>query len=83
DGFGKGDGGQTCAKTKAILPQTRDGIDYAIYGYFFWDIHISVVERTIRGHRGSPISLVQIVENSIDFCIMSPNVVETKEQSDK
>ena len=90
DGTGNGDGGQTHAVVKAPISQTCDGIDCTIHGHLLRDDNVSCVfmivftrVTSLIGNSSSIIFCIQVVENSIDFCIMSPNVVEAKEQSDK
>ena len=84
DGFGNGDGCQIATPREAIISQTRDGIDCTIHGHIFRDNYFSgVVASTTFGHIGFFLSLVQIVKNAIDFCIMSPSGIYAKEQSDE
>ena len=79
DGVGNGDGGQTAATTEAVISQTRNGIGYTIIGHCFGNHYIasiftiiSVKTVPLKGDSSRSISIVQIVENSVYLCIVSP-----------
>ena len=79
DGVGNGDGGQTAASIEAVTSQTRDGIGDTIIGHCFGNHYIACVFTIIsdkvvplKGDSSRFISVVQIVENSVYLCIVSP-----------
>ena len=79
DGVGNGDGGQTAAKKEARFSQTRDGICDAIISHCFRNHYVTGVFIIIRvkivslkRDRSRPVDYIQIVENAIYLCVMSP-----------
>ena len=79
DGVGNGDGGQTAAILEAVISQTRDGICDAIISHCFRNhyvtgvfIIIRVIIASLKSDCSRLIVCIQIVENSIYLCVMSP-----------
>ena len=79
DGVGNGDGGQTAAIPEAAISQTRDGICDAIISHCFRNYYVTgvfIIIHVIRGSLKSDCSrlvgCIQIVEDSIYLCVMSP-----------
>ena len=79
DGVGNGDGGQIEATPKAPISQTHDGIGDSIIGHCFGNLYIasiftiiSVIFVPLKGDSSRFISVVQIVENSVYLCVVSP-----------
>ena len=79
DGVGKGDGGQTAATIEAVPSQTRDGICDAIISHCFRNRYVTGVFIIIRfiivslkSDCSRLVGCIQIVEDSIYLCVMSP-----------
>ena len=79
DGVAKGDGGQTAAIIEAVISQTRDGICDAIIGHCFRNLYVTgvfiiirVIIVSLKSDRSRLIVCIQIVEDSIYLCVMSP-----------
>ena len=79
DGVGNGDGGQTAAICEARPSQTRDGICDAIISHCFRNhyvtgvfIIIRVIIVSLKSDRSGTVGCIQIVEDSIYLCVMSP-----------
>ena len=79
DGVGNGDGDQTAASLEAVISQTRDGKYDAIIGHCFRNhyvtgvfIIIRVIIVSLKSDRSRLVVCIQIVEDSIYLCVMSP-----------
>ena len=75
DGVGNGDGGQTAATIEAETSQTRDGICDAIIGHCFRNHYVAgvcIIKLSIISDRSRLVGCIQIVEDSIYLCVMSP-----------
>ena len=79
DGVRNGDGGQSAATFEAVISQTRYRICESFKRHCFGNHHIACVFIIIRvpsvplkGHSSRFISFVQIVENPIYLCVVSP-----------
>ena len=79
NGVGNGDGGQTAAIIEARTSHTRDGICDAIIGHCFRNhyvtgvfIIIRVIIVSLKSDRSRFVVCIQIVEDSIYLCVMSP-----------
>ena len=79
DGVGNGDGGQISAIIEAETSQTRDGICDAIISHCFRNhyvtgvfIIIRVIIVSLKSDRSGTVGCIQIVEDSIYLCVMSP-----------
>ena len=79
DGVGNGDGGQTAATSEAAISQTRDGICDVIISHCFRNhygtgvfIFIRVLIVSLKSDRSRLVGCIQIVENAIYLCVMSP-----------
>ena len=79
DGVANGDGGQTAAICEARPSQTRDGICDAIISHCFRNhyvtgvfIIIRVIIVSLKSDRSRLVVCIQIVEDSIYLCVMSP-----------
>ena len=78
DGVGNGDGGQTAAMSEAVISQTRDGICDAIISHCFRNHYVTVVFIIIpvivslKSDCSRLVGCIQIVEDSIYLCVMSP-----------
>ena len=79
DGVGNGDGGQTVAITEALISQTRDGICDTIISHCFRNhyvtgvfIIIRVIIASLTSDCSGLVGCIQIVEDSIYLCVMSP-----------
>ena len=79
DGVGNGDGGQTEAFIEAVTSQARDGICDAIISHCFRNhygtgvfIIIRVIIVSLISDCSCPVGCIQIVEDSIYLCVMSP-----------
>ena len=79
DGVGNGDGGQTAAILEAAISQTRDGICDAIISHCFRNhyvtgvfIIIRVIIVSLKSDCSRLVGCIQIVENAIYLCVMSP-----------
>ena len=78
DGVGNGDGGQTAATIEAVISQTRDGICDAIISHCFRNhyvtgvfiIRVRIV--SLKSDSSRLVGCIQIVEDSIYLCFMSP-----------
>ena len=79
DGVGNGDGGQTPAIREAPVSQTRDEICSTIISYFFRNHHVTgvfiiirVIIVSLKSDCSRLVGCIQIVEDSIYLCVMSP-----------
>ena len=75
DGVGNGDGGQTAATIEAETSQTRDGICDAIIGHCFRNHYVTgvcIIILSIISDCSRLVGCIQIVEDSIYLCVMSP-----------
>ena len=72
DGVGNGDGGQPVATTEAVTSQTRDGICDAIISHCFRNHYVTGVYIIITSDRSRPVDFIQIVEDFIYLCFISP-----------
>ena len=79
DGVGNGDGGQTAAICEARPSQTRDGICDAIISHCFRNYYVTgvfiiirVIIVSLKSDRSRLVVCIQIVEDSIYLCVMSP-----------
>ena len=79
DGVGNGDGGQIAAIPEAVIFQTRDGIFDAIISHCFRNhyvtgvfIIIRVIIVSLNSDCSRLVGCIQIVEDSIYLCVMSP-----------
>ena len=78
DGVGNGDGGQTAAFIEAVISQTRDGICDTIISHFFRNHYVTgvfiiiPVIVSLKSDCSRLFGCIQIVEDSIYLCVMSP-----------
>ena len=77
DGVGNGDGGQTAAIIEAVNSQTRDGICDVSISHCFRNHYVTgvfIMERivSLKSDRSRLVGCIQIVEDSIYLCVMSP-----------
>ena len=79
DGVGNGDGGQIATTIEAATSQTRDGICDAIINHGFRNHYVTgvffiirVIIASLKSDRSRLVVCIQIVEDSIYLCVMSP-----------
>ena len=78
DGVWNGDGGQTAAFIEAVNSQTRDGICDAIISHCFRNLYVTgvfiiiPVIFSLKSDCSRLVGCIQIVENAIYLCVMSP-----------
>ena len=79
DGVGNGDGGQTAATSEAVISQSRDGICDAIISHCFRNLYVTgvfiiirVIIVSLKSDCSRLVGCIQIVEDSIYLCVMSP-----------
>ena len=79
NGIANGDGGQTAATIEAPFSHTRDGICDTIISHCFRNhyvtgvfIIIRVIIVSLKSDCSGTVGCIQIVEDSIYLCVMSP-----------